>query len=188
MKGGAKLRSQMEKTVLRSVLKDLTPGQVISVHFRGQPGPQGYTILSTKRGRGKHGSLLAMMEHPGQTPVEIGTPRNMDILSITVDGNFFGVHSEREEPPVYPTDDARATMMKAALNSLTGEIGRGKRLRLESDVPEFNGTFVVTQGRLEKGKYGQVHLWLTREESQETVELWSYRHSGIITNFEVLGF
>lgn len=178
----------MEKTVLRSVLKDLTPGQVISVHFRGQPGPQGYTILSTKRGRGKHGSLLAMMEHPGQTPVEIGTPRNMDILSITVDGNFFGVHSEREEPPVYPTDDARATMMKAALNSLTGEIGRGKRLRLESDVPEFNGTFVVTQGRLEKGKYGQVHLWLTREESQETVELWSYRHSGIITNFEVLGF
>lgn len=179
----------MEKTVLRSVLKDLTPGQRIEIHFRGTPESEFVTVVGTKRGRGKHGSLLATIQRNGSSlTTEIGTPRNMDILSITVDGNFFGVHSEREEPPVYPTDDARATMMKAALNSLTGEIGRGKRLRLESDVPEFNGTFVVTQGRLEKGKYGQVHLWLTREESQETVELWSYRHSGIITNFEVLGF
>jgi hypothetical protein len=71
-----------------------------------------------------------------------------------------------------------------------GEAGRGQRVRLDSTVPEFNGTFSVTQGRLEKGKYGQVHLWLTRENAEATdipeIELWSYRHSGIITDFEVL--
>jgi hypothetical protein len=179
----------MEKTLLRNVLKDLTPGQRIEVHFRGASEPEFVTVVGTKRGRGKHGSLLTTIEvGPESRLIEIGTPRNMEILSVTVDGNFFGVHSEREEPPVYPTDDARATVMKTSLNTLTGEAGRGKRLRLESSVPEYNGNFVVTQGRLEKGKYGQVHLWLTREETEETVELWSYRHSGIITNFEILGF
>lgn len=178
----------MDKTMLRSVMRDVVPGQEISVHFRGTPETQKYTVLSTRRGRGKHGSLLAMIQRTGAPYIEIGTPRNKDILSITVNGNLFGVRSEREDPPTYEPNQAQASRMKAGLNRLVGEAGRGQRVRLESTVPEYQGNFAVTAGRLEKGKYGQVHLWLTREGTQETVELWSYRHSGIITAFEVLGF
>lgn len=180
----------MDKAVLRSVMRDLVPGQAISIHFRGLPGAQGYTVVSTKRGRGKHGSLLAMVGLPGQSPVEIGTPRNADILSMTVNGNFYGVQTEREDPPAYRPNEAQASRLKAGLNRLTGEAGRGQRVSLQSSVPEYDGSFVVTRGRLEKGKYGQVHLWLVREgaPTSEIVELWSYRHSGIIAAFEVLGF
>jgi hypothetical protein len=179
----------MDKNVLRSVIRDLTPGETIKVHFRGGPGPEDLSVVSTKRGRGKHGSFLAALMRPDalNEQVEIGTPRNEDIISILSRGNFYGVQTEREDPPTYAPDEAQATRMKAGLNRLTGEAGRGQRVRLESSVPEYHGTFVVTNGRLEKGKYGQVHLWLTREGSEETVELWSYRHSGIITSFEVLG-
>ena len=180
----------MDKAVLRSVLRDLVPGQEMDVHLRGTPGSKAYSVVSTKRGRGKHGSLLAtlrMIEEPMRY-LDIGTPQNSDILSIATNGNFFGVRSEREDPPSYPPNEAQASRLKAGLNRLTGEAGRGQRVRLESSVPEYHGAFVVTSGRLEKGKYGQVHLWLTREGTEETVELWSYRHSGIITAFEVLGF
>lgn len=180
----------MDKGVLRSVLRDLTPGDAIKVHFRGTEGPKAYLVMSTKRGRGKHGSLLATIARDDSGEREIGTPRNEEIISIMSRGNFYGVQTEREDPPTYRPDEAQATRMKAGLNRLTGEAGRGQRLRLESTVPEYHGNFVVTNGRLEKGKYGQVHLWLVREgtPTSEVVELWSYRHSGIITSFEVLGF
>jgi hypothetical protein len=176
----------MDKNVLRSVLRDLTPGETINVHFRGTQGPQAYQVVSTKRGRGKHGSLLATITCEQLGEREIGTPRNEEIISVLSRGNFYGVNTEREDPVTYPTDEAQATRMKARFIRLTGEAGRGSRVQLESTVPEYNGTFTVTNGRLEKGKYGQVHLWLTSERSGETVELWSYRHSGIITSFEVL--
>jgi hypothetical protein len=169
-------------------MRDLTPGDVVKVHFRGTEGPRAYLVMSTKRGRGKHGSLLAVIACDELGEKEIGTPRNEEIISIMSRGNFYGAQTEQEDPPTYAPDEAQATRMKAGLNRLTGEAGRGKILRLESSVPEYNGTFVVTNGRLEKGKYGQVHLWLTREGTAESVELWSYRHSGIITSFEVLEF
>lgn len=178
----------MDKNVLRSVLRDLSAGQTVSVQLRGTPASRSYSVISTKRGRGKHGSLLAtlrMLDEPMQF-LDIGTPQNEDVLSMTVDGNFYGVRTEREDPPTYRPDEAQATRMKAGLIRLTGEAGRGSRLRLESSVPEYNGLFTVANGRLERGKYGQVHLWLTPEGSEDTIELWSYRHSGIITSFEVL--
>ena len=112
---------------------------------------------------------------------------------MSVNGNFYGVRTEREDPVVYDPDMAMASRLKAGLNRLTGEAGKGRVVRLMSRVPEYNGTFLVAQGRLEKGKYGQVHLWLAPEGSDALsvdltgcLELWSYRHSGIISEFEVI--
>ena len=179
----------MDKTTLRNVIRDLTPNQNITVGFRDGSLSGAYTVVSTRKGRGKHGSLLALLRSETGNSVEIGTPTNLAVLNVTVDGNFYGVASAREEPPAYPTNDANATLMKSTLNKAVGEVGVGKTLLLESSVPEYNGTFTVLRGRLEKGKYGQVHLWLApvgQEPTDEnTMELWSYRHSGIITNYEL---
>lgn len=159
--------------------------------MRGNDRPIDATFLELKRGRGKGASLRGLFRLANDNAVfEVGTPTNSEILNITANGEFYGVHSEREEPPTYETNDERSALMKATLNQLVGPVGEGKRLRLESQVPEYNGLFTVIRGRLEKGKYGQVHLWLCPEGQEpsedNTVEFWSYRHSGIITAFEVL--
>lgn len=179
----------MDKTTLRNVIRDLTSNQLLAVEFRDSSLTGTYTVVSTRKGRGKHGSLLALLRNENGNTVEIGTPNNLAVLNVTVDGNFYGVTSARDEPPAYPTNDANATLMKSTLNKAVGEVGVGKTLLLESTVPEYNGTFSVLRGRLEKGKYGQVHLWLAPvgqvPTDENTVELWSYRHSGIITNYQL---
>jgi hypothetical protein len=178
----------MNKAILRSVIRDLTPNKVVKVGFRDSSLNGTYTVFSTRKGRGKHGSLLAMLrnEENGNT-VEIGTPKNLEVLNLTVDDAFYGVNTAREEPPAYVPNFATATLMRHALDKAIGPIGEGKTLHLESTVPEYNGTFTVLKGQLERGKYGQVHLWLVPQgqepNASNTVELWSYRHSGIITSF-----
>jgi hypothetical protein len=37
-----------------------------------------------------------------------------------------------------------------------------------------------------KGRFGQIRLKLTNDAGAQT-ELWSYRHSGVVTGFEILG-
>jgi len=185
----------MDKAVLRSVISDLVVGSTVQVHFRGTQGPENYFVLSTRRGKGKFGSLLATLQLAGPdgatlSPIEIGTPRNQDIISITSSGNFYGSLTEREDPPTYEASEAQAVRLKMAFRDLVGPAGEGRRVKLTSQVADYNGTFTVTQGRLEKGKYGQVHLWLERSNPMDgenaSVELWSYRHSGIIEDFEVV--
>lgn len=178
----------MDKATLRNVLEGLKNNQSISVRMRDRTTPEDYTVLGVKKGRGKHGSLTATVQRKDGTVITFGTPKNLDILNITVDGEFFGVNSERAEPPVYKTNDAQATILKTAFKKLIGE--SGKKIRVESTVPEYTGIFTVVNAKHEKGKYGQLHLWLVPEgqpqTEENTVELWSYRHSGIIQNFEIL--
>lgn len=180
----------MDKTILRNVIKSLLPAQEILVRLRTSAVAEKFSVIATKKGRGKSGSYSVTMQAAGGDVVTMGTPENMKVLNVTVNGEFFGVHSEREEPQVYRTDDANATNIKAAFKPLVDEAGKGKTVRLDSTVPEFNGTFTVVNGRLEKGKYGQVHLWLVpvgqAQTTENTVEFWSYRHSGVVTGFEIL--
>lgn len=178
----------MDKATLRNVLEGLKSNQIISVRMRDRTTPEDYTVLGVKKGRGKHGSLTAVLQRKDGTVITLGTPKNLDVLNITVKGEFFGVLTEREEPPVYKTDDAQATLLKVAFKKLVGESGR--KVRFESNIPEFNGTFTVINAKNEKGKYGQLHLWLVPDGQtptpENTVEFWSYRHSGIIQSFELL--
>lgn len=180
----------MDKTILRNVIKGLLPKQEINVRLRSSANAESFTVIETKTGRGKHGSLLVTMAKADGTVVTMGTPKNQDVLNMLVNGEFFGVNSEREDPPAYRTDDANATTLKAAFLELVGEPGKGRSVRLDSTVPEFQGTFTVVNGRLEKGKYGQVHLWLCpvgqTQSAENTVEFWSYRHSGVVNGFAIL--
>jgi hypothetical protein len=180
----------MDKKILRNVIEGLQANQTISVRMRGRATAEDFKVIATKKGRGKGGSLKATIQRGDGTVLEIGTPENLNVLSVTVGGNFYGVQNEREEPPVYATNDPQATRLKTTLAPLVGEAGKGKILRLESNVPEFNGRFTVMNGRLEKGKYGQVHLWLVPEgqtqTEENTIELWSFRHSGVIQDFEIV--
>lgn len=188
--------NHMDKKILRLVLESLQPDQVVSVHLRGSP-PEDYRVVNVKTGRGKHGSFIATLQ--AFTPsadnpsapfrsLTIGTAKNLEVLSISVNGERHGVASERDEEPIYEVNTAMAANLKAGLLPLVGlRPDDQKIVRFESANPAFNGRFIVRSANLAKGKYGQVHLSLFPEESNQLpIEFWSHRHSGLIQNFEVL--
>lgn len=183
----------MEKSILRSVLMGLSVGQQVSVLFRGAEAIVPLEVVAVTTGRGKGGSKLAVLRDCDGTEYRMGTPTCSEVLGMQVGDTFLGVRSASEEPPVYPTDLTRAVaykaMMTSAENCLVGPQGAGRMVRLTSELPEFNGIFVVMSGKLERGKYGQVHLTLQSLSDEpggsRPVEFWSYRHSGVVVGAEV---
>jgi hypothetical protein len=119
----------------------------------------------------------------------VGTPKHLDVLNISVDGNFYGITDERQEPFIYPVNEEMAVNFKTAVKTAIGKNDEVK-LQLTSSLPYLNGTFRVANSRNEKGKHGQLHLWLIPDGQDmtetNTVEIWSHRHSGVIQSFQVL--
>jgi len=193
----------MEKTLLRSIIVGLTPGQQINITFRGALAAQTglYETVLTKRGRGKGGSQLAEL-----TPVEIGendddgivqrigdnitigTPKNDDILNVTLNGETFGYSDESEVPANYETDAANAGILKEQFKGLMNAAETRPLVAVDAPgAPEVNGNFTVVDARQLRGRAGQVVLVLQAADSEKTQELWSYRHSGVVQSFKVVG-
>jgi hypothetical protein len=179
----------MDKRVLRTVISGMVVGQEVGVTFRGaQTALSGaFKVLNRKTGRGKGGSLLAVLQSLGDgTTVTIGTPDNEAVLNVSVAGTQFGSASESDEPRTYPTSEARALALKEQMRVLVGDAGVGRQVRLTSAIaPEFNGLFTVNRAQLERGRYGQIHLFLTNAGGS-TLEVWTYRHSTAIDSFEIV--
>jgi len=182
----------MDKKTLCDVLTSLNKNQIIEVQLRGRPAPEKYTVLESRKGRGKGGSRIATLKHDDGTVITvitIGTPKHLDILNISVDGNFYGVKKEWQELPSCPVNDEMSvnfkTTVKTALNK-----ENNVRLQITSPEPYLNGIFRVANSRIEKGKRGQLHLWLVPDGQEmtpeNTIELYSHRHSGLIQTFQVL--
>jgi hypothetical protein len=178
----------MNKNLLRSMISALNINDNISIHYRGSPGPVSATVIEKKTGRGKGGSLFAVLEEDNGNIRVIGTPSNDEVLSIEHNGVFSGVQDERGDLPMIDANPPMAAEIKAATRSILGDAGVGRKVRIASTFGPLNGTYTVLDARPEKGRFGQIHLQLTSDDLSDgfVVNLWSYRNSGLITEFEVL--
>lgn len=175
----------MDKKELKSVIATLSPGSEVALTFLGEYAARTgtYTLESVKTGRGKGGSRIMMLRGSNGT-MEAGTSQSDFILNITgPDGVRHGHESASEVPQKFETNKDLAKNLKEQMTAVVGF--PGSTVRVTSSEAGYNGDFTVTDGSKLKGRYGQVRLALL-DASGTTRELWSYRHSGIVSTFEVL--
>lgn len=178
----------MDKAILKDVLAKVNPGDSIEVVFAGAKAPLSgtYKVLSSKVGRGKCGSRIASLESMADhSVISIGTPTNDELVNITYNGNKYGFSSSTEAVPGTKRNEDKATELKAKLKGLVGYGGRQLRIT-SANEPEFNGTFTLRGAELSKGRFGQVVLRLTNDATGQNIDLWTYRHSGVIDTIEVV--
>jgi hypothetical protein len=102
--------------------------------------------VESKRGRGKGGSRVATFQRDDGTVITVGTPKHLDVLNISVDGNFYGITDERQEPFIYPVNEEMAVNFKTAVKTAIGKNDEVK-LQLVSSLPYLNGIFRVANSR-----------------------------------------
>lgn len=178
----------MDKSALKSLISTFTPGQVIGITFLGDKAhlSRDWTVVKVRTGKGKGGSKLLELVDGARNTITTGTPESAFILNMTVNGTLHGAASEAEVPVVYETNATRATELKDAFKSLVGAEG-DRRVSIQSTITDLNGTFTVNRGTQLRGRGGQVRLELERVGSGERAEVWSLRHSGVISSFTILG-
>ncbi len=179
--------SRMKKQDLKVVLQSLNAGDVVKVTFRGAKAEKSgeFTVIQTRTGRGKGGSRLVELKTASGELVVTGTPESDEILHfVTPDGVLHGFESEAEVPPMFETDSAGASELKKTFAGLVDAEGQ-YTVDMTSTHEAFNGRFTVLRGIQKRGRYGQVVLTL-QAAGGEPFELWSFRHSGVITSFTVL--
>lgn len=197
----------MEKQALKTVIEQLKKGEEIKIAFIGGRGGfslqktikvgmplQGfivdglYQVFSVKRGRGKHGSLiltLASPTNPEEPLCQVGTPTNEEVLSIECKGILHGASSEEDIEKRYPKDiDAAMTLKKKLSPLLHLKEGVKLKLQVSSTEPKYNGVFDLVSAKAMTGRWGQIKLDLSNIETNEVVELWSYRHATIIQDIK----
>lgn len=178
----------MDKSALKSVINGLTPGQVVGITFIGDKAhlSRDWTVVKVRTGKGKGGSKLLELVDGARNTITTGTPESGFILNMTVNGTMHGATSEADLPVVYETNAARAVELKEAFRTLVGAEG-DRRVSIQSTITDLNGTFTVNRGVQLRGRGGQVRLELERVGSGERVEVWSLRHSGVISSFTIMG-
>lgn len=178
----------MDKTILKDVLSKINPGDSIEVTFAGAKAPLSgtYKVLSSKVGRGKCGSRIASLESmTDHSVISVGTPTNEELVNITYNGTKYGFASATEAISGTKRNETVAKDLKEKLKGLVGYGGRQLRISSASE-PEFNGTFTLRSAELSKGRFGQVILRMTNDTTGQNVDLWTYRHSGVIDTIEVI--
>ena len=176
----------MDKQELKAVIPTFAPGSQVSLVFLGEyAGRSGtYTLERHKVGRGKGGSLVMVLRGEDGSVLETGTSQSDFILNVTgADGVRHGHETATEVPRKFETNKDAAKALKEQMNVVVGF--PGSRVRVTSTEPDYSGDFEVLDAAKLKGRFGQVKMSL-RGDSGSTVEIWSYRHSGIVTSFEVL--
>jgi hypothetical protein len=170
----------MEKTTLKTVLLALTAGATLTLNFRSDKASLSgdYTLVGTKKGRGKGGSLLADLKSVSSGDLlTIGTPSSDDLVNLIVDGTQHGFESESAIPVVYPTNAALAATYKEFFKTIVNASADAPVSInvVAPNAPELNGAFSVTSVTQLRGRGGQMVL-----KTAEGPEIWSYRHSGVI--------
>jgi hypothetical protein len=174
----------MEKSILKSVISNLQIGQTIGVNFLTQEENLNgnYSVLATKKGRGKGGSMMVELKSNDETTMVLSTKDSERILNVVINDEFFGYANESDIPPVYEKNADRAKEFKTAFESLIKASHLNpKEVKISSSVPELDGTHTIVNSRRLRGRSGQIVLTTTTG-----LEIWSYRHSGVIDTFEVL--
>lgn len=190
----------MDKKELKEAVVGLTTGDRVSVTFLSTM-PTGaansrydnirefagqtveFTLVEVKKGRGKGGSQLMRLKTADGKEIMTGTPHSDVMLNITTPAGMVGHESEADVPKYFETNAGQASELKNLFKDLVGT--QGAKVHVESSEEEYAGTFTVTEAVQLRGRHGQVRLKLTAEDGRQT-ELWSYRHSGVVSKFEVL--
>lgn len=176
----------MNKKQLKTLITALTPAESVTVTFLGDLADRTgtYEVVETKTGRGKGGSKIMVLKAADGSVVEVGTPQSDKILHVvTSDGTLHGFETVADVPREFDTDAGRHEGLKNQMKELVGTTGA--RIRVEDNANEFGQEYTVTQAEQLRGRYGQVRMQLLADDGSTTT-LWSFRHSGIITSFEVL--
>jgi hypothetical protein len=213
---GRKLKGAlgMNKLALRRALTGLEPDDRLTVTFLGARADRSgeFTVVRTKKGRGKGGSQLVELRTADGEVFTTGTPESELVLHvITPDGTLHGHETAADVPPSFETDAGRAATLKETFKGLIDHCvpmpkeahrAGGRNVAAENDTrsrftPEgnvsltvqsthepFNGTFTLRMIELKRGRYGKVLLTVANASGQSLV-LDSFQHSGIITSFEV---
>lgn len=177
----------MDKSALKSVINGLTPGQVVGITFIGDKAhlSRDWTVVKVRTGKGKGGSKLLELVDGARNTITTGTSESGYILNMTVNGTMHGATSEADLPVVHETNAARATELKEAFRTLVGAEG-DRRVSIQSSIADLNGTFTVNRGVQLRGRGGQIRLELERPDGS-SAEVWSLRHSGVISSFTIMG-
>lgn len=177
----------MDKKELKEVITSLNTGDKITVTFLDDLADRTgeYEVMGTKKGRGKGGSLLLVLKSGTGSEITTGTPDSNSILHvITPDGKLHGFENANEVPRIFETNTEKFKELNKKFLGLVGTSGR--TVHVESTETEYTGDYTVLEAAKLRGRYGQIRLSLQAEDGT-THELWSYRHSGIITAFTVEG-
>lgn len=179
----------MDKKQLRNVITSLTPQSQIDITFLADKASHSgtWTVLRVKTGRGKGGSKVMDLLNPAtKQTLTTGTPESDKILNITVNGQLHGYTQESEIPVSYEKNLTQAALLKESFKRLLPAEG-DVEVEIKSTVSDFNGTFTVNKAKTLAGRGGQIVLSLENVDTGAKTELWSYRHSGVITGFTILG-
>lgn len=190
----------MDKKDLKDAIVALTTGDRVSVTFLSTmpggasntryDGIRGFagktveaTLVETKKGRGKGGSQLMVLKTDDGENFTTGTPHSDVILNFTTPAGMVGHESEADAPKSFETNAGQAAELKEQFKNLVGTVGA--TVRVQSTESEYTGDFTVTEVEQLRGRHGQIRLHLQGDDGRNFT-LWSYRHSGVVTSFEVL--
>lgn len=192
----------MNKSELRTVINSLTPGQTIGVKFASEDGTfefkgrtfrsGDYTLTMVKNGRGKGASRIMDLADSSRHHVLLGTPNSDWIQNLTVNGETHGSSVASFGLTSGGRDVQNAALLKETFKTIKSYTdASGCTLRLESTVKALSGDFKIMGSRSMRGRGGQIVLTLQKKVSDSlaenpVVEVWSGRHSGVITRAEIL--
>lgn len=196
-------QTKMDKEVLKSVMASLKQEQEIKLNFISQFSSLNgtYKVLKIYKGKGKGGSLgMELMNTSNGSILKsiditgkdgsvkahgLGTPVSEYILNVSVDEVLHGARSEADMPRAFPRNEEAGKEMRNLLKPLVGRTTPTK-LKIKSTVaPEFTGTWLVENAKLNPGRGGQVSLTLvSTTDPNKKMDLWSYRHGLIIEELE----
>lgn len=181
----------MNKHEAKSLIASLEAGTHITINLADDLVHRSgsYKVLGTRRGRGKCGSLLLdLQSNEDDSLFTIGTPQSSKIVNFSLpDGRTVGLENALECNIKYDIDVPRAVALKEEFkNLLTVTPENGVKVVVSATKDQFSGTFDLLGARQVRGRFGQIVLTL-RNAAGEKQELWSYRHSGIVTRVVVVG-
>lgn len=190
----------MDKTEVRSFIESLEPGDTIDIRLLGslESFSGKYLFSTTKVGRGKNGSLLAVLKSVDdpENVVNIGTPQSDSFMSLTrEDGTTVGTKFEHEVPALYKEENSSFAMNvnnAVKLKELfAGHLDVGatdavKTVEIQSLVPSLNGTFTLTDVSKLRGRHGQIVVTM-ENSNNETIQFSTLTHSGMIQRISVNG-
>lgn len=180
----------MNKHEAKSLIASLESGSNIRVNLADDLAERSgnYKVLTVRRGRGKCGSLLVdLQSNEDDSLLTIGTPQSSKIVNFVLpDGSTVGLDNALECNIKYEIDVARAVALKEQFKNLLTVTPESEiKIVVASTKEQFNGTFDLLSARQVRGRFGQIVLSL-KNAAGESMELWSYRHSGIITRITVM--